>query len=178
MGSAIDLTGQTFGRLTVLNKTDNRSKGGNILWLCQCSCGSEPIEISSGDLRHGRKSCGCLKREQNKTRAAKHGGKAEAPLEYLVWSGLGQRNLRPAEWSDFVQFFCDVGERPSPDHYLMRRDVDKPYSKENAYWENLIHERTERSKRTLDDLGDLFTIDLDAIRAAATSNCSGRALSR
>ena len=62
MGKLIDLTGQRFGRLTVLKRhsenIDNRPA-----WLCQCDCGNTKI-VSGHSLReHYTKSCGCLNRE-------------------------------------------------------------------------------------------------------------------
>jgi hypothetical protein len=60
----IDLTGKTFGRLTVLKRVGlDQSK--NVLWLCRCECGKE-ITVKSPSLRNGRtRSCGCLKLEKN-----------------------------------------------------------------------------------------------------------------
>ena len=39
MGRFIDLTGQTFGRLKVLQRTDN-AKDGSARWICECNCGN------------------------------------------------------------------------------------------------------------------------------------------
>lgn len=58
-----DLTGQKFGRLTVIEYTNQRNKRGNVLWLCKCECGNI-IEVSSSRLISGdKKSCGCLYKE-------------------------------------------------------------------------------------------------------------------
>lgn len=56
-----DLTGQTFGKLTVL-----RSGGANrhrqSLWVCQCECGALK-RVAAYNLIAGRsKSCGCATR--------------------------------------------------------------------------------------------------------------------
>jgi len=62
MGRYPDLTGQTFGRLTVLEKSDQKAKGGYLFWRCRCECGSEKLATTSR-LKGGRaKSCGCLRR--------------------------------------------------------------------------------------------------------------------
>lgn len=58
---ADDLSGQTFGRWTVLerdNSSDNKVK-----WICQCSCELKTIKSVLADkLKSGEsKSCGCLK---------------------------------------------------------------------------------------------------------------------
>ena len=59
---ANDLTGQTFGRLTVIAKTDKK-KHNQIVWECECECGNK-CEVTTGSLRKGdTKSCGCINRE-------------------------------------------------------------------------------------------------------------------
>lgn len=61
----IDLTGQRFGRLVVLETTKER-RGSSVVWKCQCDCG-EIAYVSSRDLRGGRvSSCGCKRRESRK----------------------------------------------------------------------------------------------------------------
>ncbi len=66
MGRFIDLTGQRFGRLTVIGRAPNCiSKNGNpsTRWKCVCSCGTSVI-VRRGDLLCGRTlSCGCFNRE-------------------------------------------------------------------------------------------------------------------
>jgi hypothetical protein len=57
-----NLAGQTFNRLTVLERAPN-SKDGSARWVCKCSCGNQKVVTVSGDhLVRGRvKGCGCLK---------------------------------------------------------------------------------------------------------------------
>lgn len=56
----IDLTGQRFGKLVVLNITSKRTKIGQPIWKCQCDCGNVHYACSS-DLKNKKvKSCGCL----------------------------------------------------------------------------------------------------------------------
>lgn len=63
----IDLTGKRFGKLVVIGKVDDDSSSRSkwsprIKWLCQCDCGSSPIQVSGKTLKNGgRKSCGCNK---------------------------------------------------------------------------------------------------------------------
>lgn len=65
MPKALDLTGQRFGRLTVIEKTDKRNNGGNV-WKCLCECGNI-VEVRSDCLRCGHtQSCGCLRKEKAK----------------------------------------------------------------------------------------------------------------
>ena len=59
---AIDLTGQRFGRWTVLSRSEN-TKRDVTTWLCKCDCGT--IRVVNGiNLRSGAtNSCGCLNSE-------------------------------------------------------------------------------------------------------------------
>lgn len=62
--SGIDISGQRFGRLIVLEKVKNeKEKAHELKWRCLCDCGNEKIVIGC-KLRNGTtKSCGCLWRE-------------------------------------------------------------------------------------------------------------------
>lgn len=57
-----DITGKTFGMLTVIKKMP--SKNGRSMWLCKCSCDEQNEIVASGyDLnRKHVNSCGCLKK--------------------------------------------------------------------------------------------------------------------
>lgn len=62
----IDLTGRTFGRLTVISRAEDYiSSQGNMstMWNCKCSCGNELV-VNGGSLRqHKQISCGCYLKE-------------------------------------------------------------------------------------------------------------------
>lgn len=67
----IDLTGQRFGKLKVIKKTDERTKHGSIMWLCECECGNV-LSVSSGNLRSGNtNSCGCYNKQRIKETQSK-----------------------------------------------------------------------------------------------------------
>lgn len=54
---AEDLTGQRFGLLTVVSRTENRN--GRTCWNCRCDCGGERA-VTARDLKSGRvTNCGC-----------------------------------------------------------------------------------------------------------------------
>ena len=69
----IDLTGQRFGKLIVLELDKEGSKlssNRNSRWLCKCDCGNLHT-ASSYNLRRGdTKSCGCLRKEQMRIRCS------------------------------------------------------------------------------------------------------------
>lgn len=63
MGSFKDLTGQKFGRLTVLEKTEQR-KQGSVVWKCKCECGNITY-VCANKLKQGHStSCGCYARKK------------------------------------------------------------------------------------------------------------------
>ena len=58
-----NLTGQHFGRLSVLQRMEGNSDAGKSRWLCQCDCG-QIVPVIGASLKNGNtKSCGCLKEE-------------------------------------------------------------------------------------------------------------------
>ena len=61
----IDLTGQRFGRLVVIERVPGRMYGKHVGWLCACDCGGTVTTIG-GSLRRGAvNSCGCLRRNDH-----------------------------------------------------------------------------------------------------------------
>lgn len=57
----LDLTGQRFGKLVVLEHAG--SSQGGVLWRCRCDCGAEIVENRHHLTAGNRKSCGCAQRE-------------------------------------------------------------------------------------------------------------------
>ena len=83
-----DLTGQKFGRLTVIERAEN-DKNGSTRWLCRCECGNEKI-IEGGHLRsHKIKSCGCLLTDVLIKRNYTH-GMTNTRL-FHIWQGIKNR---------------------------------------------------------------------------------------
>lgn len=103
----IDISGNRFGRLTVLKKMPPRpSKAGGSDWLCACDCGQQLVAIGSNLRSGGTTSCGCVAREwsahmgANKAFIAKraesaviHGQKRRGKMtvEYRTWLAMKRR---------------------------------------------------------------------------------------
>jgi recombination endonuclease VII len=78
---------------------------------------------------------GCTAPAFAKGLCGRHYQQADHPLKN-IWRIIRSVNEAgyPVEWDDFDSFVRDVGERPTEQHQLKRRDVALPYSKENVYW--------------------------------------------
>jgi len=58
-----DIKGRRFGRLSVIELTEEVNSQGRKIWKCKCDCGSIIKTRSSTLLDGSKKSCGCLARE-------------------------------------------------------------------------------------------------------------------
>lgn len=57
-----DLTGNVYGRLTVVCRAENRKD--KVYWHCRCTCGKE-CDVQTHSLILGyTRSCGCYRRER------------------------------------------------------------------------------------------------------------------
>ena len=143
----IDLAGQPFGRLTVLERAKNRN--GRVYWKCKCSCGNITIVHSYNLIAGFTKSCGCLNKELTKKSNSTH-GMSNTP-EYHIWENMikrctnpntigwkryGGRGIKICEsWRhDFVAFYNHIGPRPSERHSIDRIDNDRNYEPDNVRW--------------------------------------------
>lgn len=171
--SLIDLTGQRFGRWTVLRlgavKRYASGKGTVPFWLCRCDCGTEK-EVSGCSLRNGNSvSCRCYQREFQRERNTKHGhtthgGKATS--EYTAWAHMIQRCTNPYhpsfadyggrgitvcdEWLEAERFLRDMGPKPSPKHSLERKNNNRGYSSDNCKWATSQEQaRNQRGNRLI-----------------------------
>lgn len=86
MGKIKDLTGQKFGRLTVIKYMGvNKWKGS--LWLCRCECGNEIIATCSNlTKKNHTTSCGCYKRDKCTEIKTIH-NQSHTRL-YKIWVGI------------------------------------------------------------------------------------------
>ncbi|MDF1510615.1 hypothetical protein PZE06_20995 [Robertmurraya sp. DFI.2.37] len=58
----INLEGQVFGELTVINESPERLRNEKA-WVCLCSCGNKTLASRGQLLRGAKKSCGCLRKK-------------------------------------------------------------------------------------------------------------------
>lgn len=86
-----DLTGQKFGRLTVIGLDESRQTR-KTYWVCQCECGGIKSARSDSLLCGAIKSCGCMKKEQDRANlTANHSHKQSGTRLYKIWQGMKKR---------------------------------------------------------------------------------------
>jgi hypothetical protein len=136
--------------------------GGNRDWynLYRCDCGKR-FEAMGYKVRQGRvKSCGCLASRTTAARNYKH-GMTRSPA-WRSWNAMIRRCKYPSmrgwehyggrgitvcsQWSEFAQFFADMGERPDG-MQLGRLDNDGNYEPGNCAWQTASENQGEKNRR-------------------------------
>ena len=151
---ALELTGERYGRLVVLKRSERLGATGERYWLCRCDCGNER-DLRASSLRSGRaQSCGCYHREQ----VTLHG--MTKTRTFKSWDSMLQRCLNPhspdyhqyggrgikvcKEWiSSFDTFLSDMGLRPEGCS-LDREDVNGNYEASNCRWASASRQQRNR----------------------------------
>ncbi len=172
----VDLTGNRFGRLTVVSRAENA--GHHLRWTCLCDCGNTKA-VNSSHLKTGHTtSCGCIASEltaERNTSNAKH-GMWKSP-EFEIWAAMKKRCHNPKakryadyggrgitvcdEWrASFQAFFDHIGPRPSDAHSVDRIRNTEGYAPGNVRWATT--EEQNNNKRT----NVIAVIDGEAMTAA------------
>jgi len=149
-----DLVGKRFGRLIV---TSFSHSNGDSYWNVKCDCGSDKI-VKKGHLKKGETvSCGCFIKEKSTKHGMRH------TLIYHVWLSMKDRVFNKKcksydnyggrgidmskDWADdFMNFYNDMGDRPSKKHSIERVDNNKGYYKDNCVW--ALPRKQGENKRT------------------------------
>ena len=140
----LDLTGNVYGRLTVLYEGERRrSPSGAIRrqWVCKCECGNI-VEVTTASLRNGHTvSCGCYNKDNQRERNTLHGlSKTE---EYKLYRTVKSRCGKVkgyesvgmcAEWDGHPEVFIAWLHEHEWRHGLQidREDNHKGYSPDNC----------------------------------------------
>lgn len=161
MKPIFNLTGQKFGRWTVISEAPRH--GQTRYWLCQCDCGTVR-EVRQQNLINGQStSCGCYHREEAKSignRSRKHGD--FGTHLYGIWAGMKRRCYNPHtkyyedyggrgikvcdKWLDYVPFKeWATSHGYSEGMSIERLDVNGNYCPENCTW--IPKNQQNRNKR-------------------------------
>lgn len=144
-----DLTGRTFGRLVVIERSGGPSKK-HTYWLCGCECGNLCI-VASAHLKSGHtKSCGCLasikKQDEATLRMKKiYRGMRSRCYNHKVggYKYYGGRGITVCdEWLNDFQAFYDwsVTNGYNNNLTLDRIDNDGNYEPSNCRWVTMLEQ--------------------------------------
>jgi hypothetical protein len=160
-----DLTGQAFGRLTVLGYA------GEYEWWAECSCELKGIvRTQAGALKNGNtRSCSCLQKERAKEVHTTHGQTVgKTTPEYKAYINAQTRATNPNcpeyknygdrgiefRFNSFEEFFTELGARPRKDYSVDRIDVNGHYEVGNVHWATDPEQaRNKRSNRMIEFQG-------------------------
>lgn len=185
-----DLTGKKFGMLTVIGLQDTDSR--KTYWVCQCDCGNIKA-VRSDSLQSGAiRSCGCMKKAQEKINLTKHHShKMSGTRIYHIWRGMKDRcyNVHSPsyyrwggrgiticdEWKDnFSAFYSWAMENGYSENLTIDRiDNNGNYEPSNCRWATIEEQSRNRqsnvviqignSKRTLKEWREIFELEYGTI---------------
>lgn len=158
-GNGHDLTGQSFGRWTVISRAPNGA-GGRTKWHSVCACGAERAVAAIHLVKGSSSSCGkCARPRGENSPVYRHGKRGGV---YSVWLNIIQRCENPnntqyhdyggrgitmcRRWrEDYGSFVDDMGPRPTPKHQIDRKNNNLGYSHGNCEWatrsQNMLNTR-------------------------------------
>ena len=84
MAKIIDIIGERFGTLVVIENCEQNDKWGKPLWKCLCDCGNI-IAKTKSDIAYKMKSCGCQRAEM---------------ISQARWDGYGE--IAKTYWSSVI----------------------------------------------------------------------------
>lgn len=141
MGERLDVTGMRFGMLTAI-KDVGKNKHGTRNWECACDCGKLTI-VNVARLRSGHtSSCGCLHTNRLGDETRTHGLSSSPELyahaamvarcrnpKNMSYKHYGGRGICVCErWAVFINFYSDMGLRPSKGMTVDRINNNGHYS--------------------------------------------------
>ncbi len=163
----LDLTGRTFGRLTVIASAPARiTTAGRSLsvWSCRCECGTG-VDVIVDRLTTGHTtSCGCFRHEMAVSRLTRHG--YSRTRTHIAWQALIARCTNPnasgydryggkgitvcQRWLDrFENFLADMGEAPTKGHSVDRINNALGYEPANCRWATVIEQANNRTSNVM-----------------------------
>ena len=196
MANFIDLTGQRFKKLLVIEFICR--KNNHSLFKCKCDCGNETIVTSNNLRRNHTTSCGCLSVEKIIERSTTHNLRKH-PL-YVSWIGMrnrcyyknhnrfknyGARGIQVfGEWrKDFNNFYnWAINNGWENGLSIDRIDNDKDYCPENCKFSTSKQQSRNRTSnvrltingetRILIEWAELLNIKYETLRRKIKKGCN------
>lgn len=187
-----DLTGQKFGRLTVIGVDDKNTR--KTYFVCECDCGKIKSVRADSLVCGAIRSCGCMKKEQDRINLeANHSHKMSKTRLYEIWQCMKKRCYNPHdarydryggrgitvcdEWKTDFSAFCKWAMETGYTENLTidRIDNSKSYSPDNCRWSNQQEQARNRDSnikitignatKTLTEWCEIFELDYRTILA-------------
>lgn len=173
MSVKIDLTGQKYGKLTVIGIAVD-DPGKKKKWICCCDCGRKTI-VAASNLRSGH-TTQCLFCGYNEaTKKKRTHGASRTPI-YYVWNAMinrcnnpefksykdyGGRGIRVcSEWEKsavFIKWALENGYKDGLE--IDRIDVEGDYCPENCRWiTRLENANNKRNNKVVEHNGEFKTL--------------------
>lgn len=184
-----DLTGNEYGRLTVIERAPN-TEDGETAWKCLCTCG-ETCTVTTHRLKHKHsptRSCGCLMRENQFVKT--HG--LTGTRIHNIWTGINQRCNNPnatgyeryggkgitvcERWLIFENFYEDVSKLEhfgEKGYSLDRINNNGDYEPSNVRWAD---KKTQQRNKTNNRLVEYQDKQIPVAEAAELSGINKRTL--
>ena len=187
-----------YGMLTPIKSTDERYNN-EVVWEFQCDCGNIKVVRADALISGATKSCGCIKKEQDKTNlTANHRHKMSGTRIYETWQDMkrrcynkqnarydryGGRGIKVCEeWLNNFQSFYDwaINNGYSDDLTIDRIDNDGNYEPSNCRWSTVKEQCNNRSSNINITIGnatkslmcwcEIFNVDYKKVYARYKRN--------
>ena len=157
----MDITGNKYSKLLVESflKMDDK---GEQYYNCVCDCGNASI-VAMQHLKRGHtKSCGKCKQTThplyNTWYHLKNRCNNPKTINYHLYGGRGITVCD--EWNNsFTTFLEDMGNKPTKQHSVERRNNELGYCKSNCYWDTKEEQQNNmRSNKLITYNNETYTI--------------------
>lgn len=136
-----DLTGQQFGKLTVLGDSGKRDKFGRVYWKCKCSCEKQSIVYVIGQsLKTGNtKGCGCIKQSYGEEYIAHYlkNNNIEYEQEYIFKNCVNPKTKTPLRFDFYLSAYNICIEYDGIQHFIY---TDKGWNTKQHYEDTIYRD--------------------------------------